>query len=262
MCWPRRSGCSSPAAGSRSRDMVFQGDAGLIPQSVRDDVEQWAGCVAGALEEHDYLARLRRAGFESPSIEVTTTYDDKLATCGSGAFPRASASSAPSSAPPSRRCDDSRRGRLRAQTSGWQRYDGGERGGHRVPHYLHRPPRACGDRRARACRMDRSPEGSAGALRTPRHLAPLSAGRRRAAGALTAGACEARGAVARRGVPPLALMGAYPPSASSGRPGGPSNEVIRAVAESACMRRSWSYSTRTKSTARLSRSGPRGSMRP
>jgi arsenite methyltransferase len=68
-------------------DMVFQGDTSLIPQSVRDDVEQWAGCVAGALEEQVYLAKLRDAGFDGASSQVTTTYDDKGGTCGSGRLP-------------------------------------------------------------------------------------------------------------------------------------------------------------------------------
>jgi arsenite methyltransferase len=68
-------------------DMVFQGDMSLIPLGVRDDVEQWAGCVAGALEEQDYLAKLRSAGFDDRSIEVTTTYDDRLDTCGSVRLP-------------------------------------------------------------------------------------------------------------------------------------------------------------------------------
>jgi arsenite methyltransferase len=68
-------------------DMVFQGDMSQIPQSVRDGVEEWAGCVAGALEAQDYLAKLRRAGFEKPAIQVTTTYDDKLDACGTVRLP-------------------------------------------------------------------------------------------------------------------------------------------------------------------------------
>lgn len=55
-------------------DMVFQGDLGLVPPRVMESVEAWSGCVAGALEEQDYLARLRAAGFEQPSIEVTRDY--------------------------------------------------------------------------------------------------------------------------------------------------------------------------------------------
>jgi arsenite methyltransferase len=68
-------------------DMVFEGDLSLIPQDVRDGVEAWAGCTAGALEEQDYLAKLHRAGFEEPTIQVTTTYDNKPDTCGSVRLP-------------------------------------------------------------------------------------------------------------------------------------------------------------------------------
>lgn len=53
-------------------DIVVQGE--LSPE-LRSDLESWAGCVAGALEEGDYLARLGAAGFADASIEVTKTYD-------------------------------------------------------------------------------------------------------------------------------------------------------------------------------------------
>ena len=56
-------------------DIVFQGDVSLIPDKVMRDIEAWAGCVAGALEEQDYLDKLRRAGFADAAIEVTTVYD-------------------------------------------------------------------------------------------------------------------------------------------------------------------------------------------
>ena len=39
------------------------------PDSVKDDMEQWAGCIAGALLESDYVARIQAAGFS----EVTST---------------------------------------------------------------------------------------------------------------------------------------------------------------------------------------------
>jgi hypothetical protein len=37
-------------------------------------MELWVGCVAGALEERDYLAKLAQAGFEAVSIEPTRIY--------------------------------------------------------------------------------------------------------------------------------------------------------------------------------------------
>lgn len=55
-------------------DIVFQGDTSRLPASFRRDAEAWAGCVAGALEERDYLARLGRAGFIAVSLEATGLY--------------------------------------------------------------------------------------------------------------------------------------------------------------------------------------------
>ena len=52
-------------------DVVVRGE---IPAAIRRDVELWVGCLAGALDEADYLARLRRAGFEDVSIEPTRVY--------------------------------------------------------------------------------------------------------------------------------------------------------------------------------------------
>ncbi len=34
------------------------------PEGTKDDMEQWAGCVAGALLESDYTGKIREAGFE------------------------------------------------------------------------------------------------------------------------------------------------------------------------------------------------------
>jgi arsenite methyltransferase len=35
------------------------------PEAIKDDMEQWAGCIAGAMLETDYLAAVRAAGFEN-----------------------------------------------------------------------------------------------------------------------------------------------------------------------------------------------------
>ena len=56
-------------------DVVFQGDVDLVPEHIMRDIEAWSGCIAGALEEQDYLARLRRTGFADAAIEVTHVYD-------------------------------------------------------------------------------------------------------------------------------------------------------------------------------------------
>jgi arsenite methyltransferase len=61
-------------------DIVIQGE---LTESVRASLDAWAGCVAGALERDDYLARLAAAGFVDASIEVTRTYAGAdLGCCG------------------------------------------------------------------------------------------------------------------------------------------------------------------------------------
>jgi arsenite methyltransferase len=45
-----------------------------LPSSVRGSMESWAGCVAGALHERDYRAKLTAAGFAAPEVQVTRTY--------------------------------------------------------------------------------------------------------------------------------------------------------------------------------------------
>jgi arsenite methyltransferase len=47
---------------------------GAIPAGIRHNVELWTGCVAGALEESEYRAKLKRAGFEQIEIEPTRVY--------------------------------------------------------------------------------------------------------------------------------------------------------------------------------------------
>jgi ubiquinone/menaquinone biosynthesis C-methylase UbiE len=55
-------------------DVVVRGE---VPPEVRKSMELWIGCVAGALEEQEFLTLLRDAGFENPSIEPTRTYSAK-----------------------------------------------------------------------------------------------------------------------------------------------------------------------------------------
>jgi SAM-dependent methyltransferase len=52
-------------------DVVVRGE---IPAEIRRNVELWVGCLSGALDESDYIARLTRAGFEDVSIEPTRVY--------------------------------------------------------------------------------------------------------------------------------------------------------------------------------------------
>jgi ubiquinone/menaquinone biosynthesis C-methylase UbiE len=48
---------------------------GTVPAEVRKNMELWIGCVAGALEEQEFLSLLREVGFESASIEPTRVYE-------------------------------------------------------------------------------------------------------------------------------------------------------------------------------------------
>jgi arsenite methyltransferase len=52
-------------------DVVVRGE---IPTEIRRNVELWVGCLSGALDESDYIAKLGRAGFEDVSIEPTRVY--------------------------------------------------------------------------------------------------------------------------------------------------------------------------------------------
>jgi arsenite methyltransferase len=52
-------------------DIVVRGS---MPKEVRHSVELWAGCVAGALEDSVYFAKLQQVGFEHISIEPTRIY--------------------------------------------------------------------------------------------------------------------------------------------------------------------------------------------
>jgi arsenite methyltransferase len=52
-------------------DIVFQGS---IPQTLRTDLDAWASCIAGALEEGNYQELLREAGFTDIEVEETRRY--------------------------------------------------------------------------------------------------------------------------------------------------------------------------------------------
>jgi hypothetical protein len=52
-------------------DVVVRGAA---PADVRRNVELWVGCIAGALEETEYVEKLAHAGFVEVSVEPTRVY--------------------------------------------------------------------------------------------------------------------------------------------------------------------------------------------
>jgi arsenite methyltransferase len=53
-------------------DVVVRGEA---PDAVRQSMLLWVGCIAGAMEENEYLAKLEKAGFAEISMEPTRVYD-------------------------------------------------------------------------------------------------------------------------------------------------------------------------------------------
>src|SRR6185312_4014974 len=48
---------------------------GQVPDDVRQNMLLWVGCIAGALEDDQYTAKLARAGFENIDVEPTRVYD-------------------------------------------------------------------------------------------------------------------------------------------------------------------------------------------
>ena len=54
-------------------DIVVDGD---LPQPVRDSLDAWAACVAGALDEADYLSKIQAAGFEDVQVLSRSSYMD------------------------------------------------------------------------------------------------------------------------------------------------------------------------------------------
>jgi len=52
-------------------DIVVRGE---VPEKIRKDVLLWAGCVAGALQDSEYTAKLKAAGFVDIGIEPTEVH--------------------------------------------------------------------------------------------------------------------------------------------------------------------------------------------
>jgi arsenite methyltransferase len=53
-------------------DVVVRGH---VPDDVRRNMLLWVGCIAGALEEYQYVAKLAKAGFDGIDIEPTRVYN-------------------------------------------------------------------------------------------------------------------------------------------------------------------------------------------
>lgn len=48
---------------------------GPVPDDVRGNMLLWVGCIAGALDDYQYVAKLARAGFENIDVEPTRVYN-------------------------------------------------------------------------------------------------------------------------------------------------------------------------------------------
>ena len=55
-------------------DIIFRGE---MPEGLRRNLELWVGCVAGALREEEYVAKLRAAGFQNIGVEVTRVWKEE-----------------------------------------------------------------------------------------------------------------------------------------------------------------------------------------
>ena len=53
-------------------DVVFRG---RVPAEIKKNMELWVGCVAGALSDYEYVAKLAKAGFDNIDIEPTRVYN-------------------------------------------------------------------------------------------------------------------------------------------------------------------------------------------
>jgi SAM-dependent methyltransferase len=52
-------------------DVVVRGN---VPAEIKKSMELWVGCVAGALSDYEYVAKLAKAGFDNIDIEPTRIY--------------------------------------------------------------------------------------------------------------------------------------------------------------------------------------------
>jgi SAM-dependent methyltransferase len=48
---------------------------GAVPDSVRKNMLLWVGCIAGALDDYQYVAKLAKAGFDGIDLEPTRLYN-------------------------------------------------------------------------------------------------------------------------------------------------------------------------------------------
>ena len=49
---------------------------GRLPEEMRQDVDLWTGCLAGAVDQDDYLALIRDAGFQAVQVKEAREYNE------------------------------------------------------------------------------------------------------------------------------------------------------------------------------------------
>ena len=49
-----------------------------LPQKIRNNMSAWVGCVAGALEEEEYLTTIRDAGFKGVEVVGRMFFDEAM----------------------------------------------------------------------------------------------------------------------------------------------------------------------------------------
>lgn len=55
-------------------DIIYRGE---MPEELRRNLEMWAGCLAGSLEEEEYVGKLKVAGFQDIGVEVTRVWKEE-----------------------------------------------------------------------------------------------------------------------------------------------------------------------------------------
>jgi len=47
---------------------------GALPDEIKDDPDAWAGCIAGALEQQEYLEKIKKAGFQNIELAASREF--------------------------------------------------------------------------------------------------------------------------------------------------------------------------------------------
>ena len=58
-------------------DIVTQGE---LPNEIRENLEMWAACIAGALDEKEYLQKIRNAGFKKVEIVAKNDFMEMVSS--------------------------------------------------------------------------------------------------------------------------------------------------------------------------------------